>query len=68
MVNKNLLKGKIAEAGMNQKDVAEAIGMTPKTFSIKLKNGKFGLDEADKLISLLHIQEPSPIFFAEKVT
>jgi DNA-binding XRE family transcriptional regulator len=68
MVNQNLLKGKIAEAGMNQKDLAKAIGMTPKTLSIKMKNGKFGLDEADKIISVLHIQEPSPIFFAEKVT
>lgn len=68
MVNKNLLRGKIAEAGMNQKEVAKAIGMTEKTFSIKLNNGKFGLDEADKIISILHIQEPSPIFFAKEVT
>jgi DNA-binding XRE family transcriptional regulator len=68
MVNKNLLKGKMAEAGMNQKQLAQAIGMAEKTLSIKINTGKFGLDEADKIISVLHIQEPSPIFFAPEVT
>jgi len=68
MVNTNKLRGKIAEAGMKQKDVALRIGMTPKTFSMKMKSGKFGLDEADKLISLLQITDPSSIFFADAVT
>ena len=68
MINSNKLRGKIAEAGMTQKEVARRIGMTPKTFSMKMKTGKFGLDEADKIIGLLKIADPSLIFFADKET
>lgn len=68
MINANKLRGKIAEAGMTQKEVAREIGMTAKTFSGKLKTGKFGLDEAEKIIKLLNITDPSLIFFADKVT
>jgi len=68
MINSNKLRGKIAEAGMTQKEVAQKIGMTPKTFSMKMKSGKFGLDEADKIISLLKIKDPSLIFFASEGT
>lgn len=68
MINTNLLKAKIVEHGMTQQEVAKLIGMSPKTFSIKMNSGKFGLDEADKLIAVLKIDKPDKYFFANSVT
>ena len=68
MINANLIRAKIVENGMNQKIVAEKIGMSEKTFSIKMNNGKFGLDEAEKLIKLLKIDQPNKYFFTQEVT
>lgn len=68
MLNQNLLRAKIAENGMTQEEVARRIGMTAKTFSLKIKNGKFGLDEAERMIELLKIDKPQLIFFANEVT
>ena len=67
MINANLIRAKIVEKGMNQKIVAEKIGMSEKTFSIKMNNGKFGLDEAERLIQLLEIDQPIKYFFAKDV-
>ena len=68
MINANLIRAKIVENGMNQKIVAEKIGMSEKTFSIKMNNGKFGLDEAQKMIQLLKIDQPDKYFFTNEVT
>lgn len=68
MIDVNALRGKIAEQGTSQAKVAEYIGITPKTFYIKMSKGIFGSDEIDKMIDYLHIENPVEIFFAEKVT
>ena len=67
MINANLIRAKIVEKGMTQQEVAAKIGMAPKTFSIKMNSGKFGLDEAEKMIKLLEIEQPEKYFFADKV-
>lgn len=67
MLNRNMLRGKIVEKGMTEKQVAKEIGMSSKTFSLKMKSGKFGLDEADKIIALLEIEKPEQIFFSQTV-
>jgi len=67
MINTNLIRAKIVENGMTQKQVAQAIGMTAKTFTDKMKTGKFRLDEADKMIELLKIEDPERYFFANTV-
>ena len=67
MINSNKIRARIVELGMNQQTVAEKIGMSAKTFSIKLNNGKFGLDEAEKLIDVLQIDEPVSYFFTNSV-
>lgn len=64
MIDANALRGEIARNGMTQKAVAKRIGMTPTTFSKKLKEGSFGIDECDDMIALLGIQNPAEIFFA----
>ena len=68
MLNVNLIRAKIVENGLTQAQVAKAIGMSPKTFSLKMNSGKFGLDEADKMISLLKIDKPESYFFTKEVT
>lgn len=68
MVATDKLRGIIAERGYSQRQVAKHLGITEKTFYTKMKNGSFGIDEADKMIELLNIQEPMGIFFAPKVT
>lgn len=68
MVNTNKLRGIIAERGLDQKDVAEMIGKSPKTFYEKMKKGKFDSDEIMTMVSKLSIQNPVDIFFANDVT
>lgn len=68
MVDTNRLKSVIVLNGKTQEDVANHIGMTPKTFYLKMKKGVFGSDEIEKMIDYLNIEEPMPIFFAKSVT
>ena len=68
MVDTNKLRGVIAENGKTQADVAEMIGVTPKTFYMRMSKGVFGSDEIQVMIDNLHIQNPMDIFFAKKVT
>lgn len=67
MINANMIRAKIVERGMTQQQLAAEIGMSAKTFSIKMKNGKFGLDEADKMIKVLQIEKPEHYFFTQEV-
>lgn len=67
MINANLIRAKIVEKGKTQAQVATELGMSAKTFSLKMKTGKFGLDEADKMIRLLEIEQPDKYFFADTV-
>lgn len=68
MLDKNALRAEIARQGLTQKQVATALGISEKTFISRMKNGIFGTDEAEKLIVLLKIKDPMPIFFANTVT
>lgn len=63
MIKTNELRGIIAKNGLSQTDVAKMIGVTPKTFYEKMKNGVFGSDEIQIMIDELHIDDPMPIFF-----
>ena len=60
------LRGVIAKNGYSQKDVAEMIGITPKTFYEKMNKGVFGSDEIEIMIDKLGIDNPVEIFFAHK--
>ena len=60
------LRGIISERGYSQREVANAIGISEKTFYSKMKNGSFGTDEAEKMIEFLHIDNPVEIFLCSK--
>lgn len=64
VIDTNKLRGIIAERGLSQSDVAESIGITPKTFYEKMKRGVFDSDEMDTMITLLRISDPVGVFFA----
>ena len=68
MIRTDLLKGEIARAGYSQRQVAKELGITPKTFYVKMKKGVFDSDEIEDMISLLKIENPVQVFFAQKVT
>lgn len=66
MIKPDELRGIIAKNKLSQTDVAKMIGVTPKTFYEKMKNGVFGSDEIQIMIDKLHIEDPMPIFFARE--
>lgn len=68
MINTNKLKGIIAERSTSQRQVANILGMTEKTFYSKMKKGVFDSDEIEQMIKYLQIQNPIEIFFADVVT
>ena len=68
MVDTSALKGIIAKNNKSQSDVAEMIGVTPKTFYLRMKNGVFCSDEIQIMINELNIENPMDIFFAKEVT
>lgn len=68
MIKTDELRGIIAKNGLSQSKVAEAIGISPKTFYEKMKNGVFGSNEIQIMINLLGIENPVEIFFANEVT
>ena len=65
MIRTDELRGVIAKNGLSQSDVAAKIGVTPKTFYEKMKNGVFGSDEIQIMIDELHIDDPMAFFFAK---
>lgn len=64
MVNANELKAAFKRKAYTQEDVAKMLGITPRTLSNKMKRGVFNSNEIERLIEVLDIKEPLPIFFA----
>lgn len=68
MIRTDELRGIFAKNNKSQTDVAKMIGVTPKTFYIRMRKGVFGSDEIQIMIDELHIENPMDIFFAKVVT
>lgn len=67
MLDKNALRAEMARNGVTQKELAKTVGISEKTFILKMKKGVFGTDEAQIMIDTLGIKNPADIFFAKKV-
>lgn len=63
------LKIAIVERGFTAASLSEAIGISKSAFSKKI-NGKseFTLGEIQKIVDVLELESPIPIFFAAKVS
>lgn len=61
-MNVNKLRGVMAEKNCTQKQLAEAIGVSSKTFYNKMQKGVFGTDEVEKMVKYLAIPNPAEIF------
>ena len=68
MIKTDKLRGIFAEHHKTQTDIAKMIGVTPKTFYLKMQRGVFGSDEIQVMIDSLNIENPMEIFFAKDVT
>ena len=68
MVDTIRLKSVFVLNGKTGEDVAKHLGMSSKTFYLRMKTGVFGSDEIEKMIEYLNIEDPMPIFFAKEVT
>ena len=62
-MNIQALKAEMVKCGYTQAEVAKMIGISETTMSRRMKEKNFGLDEAQKMIELLKIQNPQDIFF-----
>lgn len=67
MIRTDLLRGKIAEKGYSQLNMAKMLGITGKAFYNKMKKGIFKSDEIQKMIDILEIDNPVAIFFANEI-
>lgn len=68
MIDKNKLRAAWVSKGFTQATVAKEIGVSNKTFSLKMKRGVFGSDEIEKMIDFLDIPNPVDVFFTKRVT
>ena len=68
MLDAQRLKSVMVLNGKTQEDVAKHLGMSSKTFYLRMKKGVFGSDEMESMIELLSLENPSAIFFAKEVT
>jgi len=66
MIATSKLKGIIAEKGYSQRKLAKILGMSEKTFYVKMKKGVFDSDEINQMILILEIKDPVNIFFASE--
>ena len=68
MVNTKEIKACMVRKELTQREVAEKLNMSEKTFYLRMKNGVFGSDEIEILIELLGIDDPMSVFFTQTVT
>lgn len=68
MLNKKLFRAELMKNGYTYKSMADAIGISERTFNNRISKKEFGSDEIEKMVLLLKIDNPLPIFFANLVT
>lgn len=66
MINTDKLLGVFAENHKSKKDVANMLGITPKTLYLKMEKGVFGSDEIQIMIDEMNISDPMSIFFVQE--
>lgn len=65
MFNKYEFDAQLARKGMKKYELAEQLGMSYTNLYRKIESGRFSREEIGKIIMILEIADPVPIFFAE---
>lgn len=65
MFNKYEFDAQLARKGMKKYELAEKLGMTYTNLYRKIESGRFSREEIGKIIAILEIADPVPIFFAD---
>jgi len=65
VVDTNKLKGLIVERGLTQTEVYSRMGLSKRQWQGRIEKKKFDSDDMMQLISILDIDNPSPIFFVQ---
>jgi DNA-binding XRE family transcriptional regulator len=68
MLNVPEFRAAMARKEYTQKELADILGISEKTFCSRLKQKRFGTEEIEKLIPILEINDPMAIFFDGIVT
>lgn len=63
MMRKELLRQWIARNNLTLRQVANSLGVTPRTLYNRMRRGDFRANEMACLIRLLRITNPSEVFF-----
>ena len=66
MIDTASLRAEMTRYGFTQKQMAESIGISPRTFSNKLKKGVFGSDEIEQMIHILKNSRSCIYFFCSR--
>ena len=68
MLNTMELRGLIARQGLSQRKMAKKLGITEKTFYIKMKEGVFRTDELEQMADVLCIPKSNiGILFCDSI-
>lgn len=70
VINTKKLKGRMSEMGFTQKDIAEYLGITAVTVSLKINNVRpMYVEEAEKIAKILKIsgEDFGKYFFSNEV-
>ena len=65
MVDTNKLKGAIVEKGLTQTEVYNRMGLTKRQWQGRMEKKKFDSEDMLKLVNILEITDPMPIFFVD---
>lgn len=68
MFNKREFDAQLVRKGVKKYELAEKLGMTYTNLYRKIESGKFTREEIGKIITILDISDPVPIFFADELT
>ena len=64
MIDLKELRNRIRVKGLYQKDISEMLGMSsPAVMSRRMKDGKFTMEQVEKLVNILGIKDIRDVFF-----
>lgn len=66
MIDRDALRAAWTLRGKTQHDAAKVLNISDRTMTQRMKDGIFGSDEIEALISAFDIKDPMRIFFATK--